>query len=93
MNLIDFIIGVLLVNAMPHFIFGITKTHFLGMFGYSSRGNILYAVVQFILSIVLYGVDHQYAELLENGYLVGGLLVMVLYFILGKPMLKYYQKK
>ena len=35
MNLIDFIIGALIANAIPHLIFGLTKTHFLGLFGYS----------------------------------------------------------
>ena len=31
MNFIDFSIAVLLANAMPHFIFGITKVRFLGL--------------------------------------------------------------
>ncbi len=29
MKIIDFIMGGLLMNAMPHFVFGITKTKFL----------------------------------------------------------------
>ncbi len=41
MNIVDFIIGALLMNAMPHLIFGLTKTYFLGLFGYRPKGNIV----------------------------------------------------
>ena len=93
MNLIDFIIGGLLANAMPHLIFGLTKTHFLGLFGYSPKGNIMYAIVQFILCIILYCLNYEYKNLLENGYLVGAITVLVLYFIFGKFLVKFYGKK
>ncbi|WP_290701960.1 hypothetical protein [Lacinutrix sp.] len=93
MNLIDFIIGGLLANAMPHLIFGLTKTHFLGMFGYSPKGNIMYAVVQFVLCIILFCLNYEYKELMENGYLVGAITVLVLYFIFGKFLVKSYGKK
>lgn len=95
MNLIDFIIGGLLVNAMPHLVFGLTKTHFLGMFGYSPKGNILYAILQFVLCIGLFCVKYGYKELLENGFLIGGITVLVLYFVFGKFLVLFYgrQKK
>lgn len=93
MNLIDFIIGGLLANAMPHLIFGLTKTHFLGLFGYSPKGNIMYAIVQFILCIILFCLNYEYKNLLENGYLVGAITVLVLYFIFGKFLVKFYGKK
>ena len=93
MNLIDFIIGGLLANAMPHLIFGLTKTHFLGLFGYSPKGNIMYAIVQFILCIILFCLNYEYKELMENGYLVGAITVLVLYFIFGKFLVKFYGKK
>ncbi|WP_198520088.1 hypothetical protein [Lacinutrix sp. Bg11-31] len=80
MTLIDFIIGALLVNAMPHLIFGLTKTHFLGLFGYSPKGNISYAILQFIICLILVYFNYEFKELLENGYLVGGIAVLVLYF-------------
>ena len=53
MNLIDFIIGALIANAMPHFILGITKVRYLGLFGYSHKGNIAYGVLQFVIAIIL----------------------------------------
>nr|WP_321222898.1 hypothetical protein [uncultured Psychroserpens sp.] len=92
MNYIDFIIGALLVNAMPHLIFGLTKTHFLGLFGYSSKGNIGYAILQFMICIVLFCYKYGYEALLNNGYLIGGLTVLILYFIFGKFLVRFYGK-
>ena len=59
MNLIDFIIGALLANAMPHFIFGIAKVRYLGLFGYSHKGNKAYGVLQFVIAIVLLLVNYS----------------------------------
>ena len=93
MNLIDFIIGGLLANAMPHLIFGLTKTHFLGLFGYSPKGNVIYALVQFIFAGLLFVLNNDYKALFTNGYLIGGVSVLCLYFILGKFLIKFYGKK
>ncbi|UIR57137.1 hypothetical protein LZQ00_04815 [Sphingobacterium sp. SRCM116780] len=93
MKLIDFVIGALLINAMPHFIFGITKTHFLGLFGFSSKGNIYYALVQFILGIGLFCNQYGFSKFFENGFIIGGLTVMFLYFIFGKFLLNKFQLK
>ena len=93
MTLLDFIIGALLANAMPHLIFGLTKTHFLGMFGYSPKGNIIYASLQFVLCIFLFCYNYGYTALVENGYLVGGITVLVLYFIFGKLLVQFYGKQ
>ena len=90
MNILDFIIGALLANAMPHLIFGLTKTHFLGLFGYSPKGNITYAVLQFFICTVLFFINYGYSELLNNGYLIGGLTVLCFYFIFGKLLIKFY---
>lgn len=93
MTLIDFLIGALLANAMPHLIFGLTKTHFLGMFGYSSKGNIIYAILQLILCLALFLFNYGYKELLDNGYLLGGITVLILYFIFGKFLVKFYGRR
>ncbi len=92
MNIVDFFIGAILANAMPHFIFGITKTKFLGLFGYSPKGNITYAIVQFVISILLFGIKYDFSTLLENGFFIGGLTVLLLYFLLGKPLLTLFNK-
>lgn len=93
MNFIDFIIGALLVNAMPHLIFGLTKSHFLGMFGYSPKGNIIYAILQFVICLGLFCYNYGYSSLLKNGYLVGGLAVLVLYFVFGGILVKFYKNQ
>ena len=93
MNIIDFLIGALLVNAMPHLIFGLTKTHFLGLFGYSSKGNIMYAILQFFLCLLLFYCNYGYEKLLENGFLIGGFTVLILYFLLGKILVIFYGKQ
>lgn len=93
MNIIDFLIGALLVNAMPHLIFGLTKTHFLGLFGYSPKGNIAYAVLQFFVCCLLFYFNYSFSELFNNGYLIGGITVLCLYFIFGKFMIKFYGDK
>ena len=90
MNFIDFIIGGLLANAMPHFIFGITKTHFLGLFGFSPKGNIIYALIQFMLGLSLYFYNYGFETLLQNGFLIGGLSVLVAYFVFGKFLVGFY---
>ena len=93
MTVTEFLIGALLVNAMPHLIFGLTKTHFLGMFGYSPKGNIIYAMLQLIICLSLFLFNYGYEELLENGYLLGGITVLILYFIFGKLLSKFYGKR
>jgi NO-binding membrane sensor protein with MHYT domain len=89
----DVIIGALVVNAMPHLIFGLTKTHFLGMFGYGPKGNITYAILQFVLCIILFCSNYGFEALLENGFLVGALTVLLLYFIFGKNLVGFYGKQ
>ncbi|WP_430409622.1 hypothetical protein [Kordia sp.] len=93
MNLIDFIIGALLANAIPHLIFGLTKTHFLGLFGYSPKGNISYAILQFVIAILLFCYTYGYQEFIENGFVIGSITVLVLYFIFGKVLVKFYGKQ
>ncbi|QHI36125.1 hypothetical protein IMCC3317_14790 [Kordia antarctica] len=93
MNLLDFIIGALLANAMPHLIFGLTKTHFLGMFGFSPKGNIMYAILQFVICILLFYFNYGLNTLLENGFLLGGIAIVVLYFIFGKILVNFYGEK
>jgi len=93
MNLIDFIIGGLLMNAMPHFIFGITKTKFLGLFGFSPKGNIAYAALQFVICLMLFHITYDIKNILSNGIVVGSAAVLILYFIFGVLVLKFYNKK
>ncbi len=81
-----------MANAMPHFIFGLTKTKFLGMFGYSPKGNIIYSVLQFLVCIVLVLYTYGSKPFFENGILIGGLLVMFLFYVFGSFLLKTFNK-
>jgi len=91
--ILDFLIGVLLMNALPHFVLGITKTRFLGMFGYKPIANIWYAVVQFVLALVLFHVQYGIETILGNGIFLGAACTCLLFLIFGKSILKFYQKK
>lgn len=92
MDIIDFLIGAFLANAMPHFIFGITRTKFLGLFGYTPSGNIIYAILQFIISIILITIKYEFATILKNGFFIGAFTVLFLYFIFGKFLLHQFNK-
>ncbi|TSJ48061.1 hypothetical protein [Fluviicola chungangensis] len=91
--IIDFLTGVLLVNSLPHLLLGITKTRFLGMFGYKPKANIWYAVVQFLLALVLFHINHGIETILKNGIFLGAACTCFLFLIFGKAMMKFYRKK
>ncbi|MCS4165412.1 hypothetical protein [Sphingobacterium sp. BIGb0116] len=93
MNFIDFSIAVLLANAIPHFIFGITKVRFLGLFGYTATANICYALCQCIVGIGLFHHKYGLDKLFSNGFALGSTLVLILYFIFGSLLLVKFQKK
>ena len=93
MNLIDFIIGALIVNSLAHTIFGLTKTRYLGLFGYSPSGNIAYGVLQLVIVIVLLLLNYNYEEILQNGFVLGGLFVLLLFMLFGRFSLKLFSKK
>ncbi|AEA45873.1 hypothetical protein Fluta_3909 [Fluviicola taffensis DSM 16823] len=93
MLILDFLIGFLLVNALPHFAFGMTKTRFLGIFGYKPIANIWYAITQFALALVLFHVNHGIETILQNGIFLGAVCTCFLFLIFGKTILKFYQNK
>ena len=93
MNVIDFIIGALIVNSLAHTIFGITKTRYLGLFGYSPKGNIGYGVLQLVIVLILLFVNYSYKEILENGFVIGGLFVLLLFLFFGNFSLKLFKRK
>lgn len=91
--ILDFLIGFLLINSLPHFVLGITKTRFLGMFGYKPIANIWYAVVQFALALVLFHIQHGIETILKNGIFLGAAFTCLLFLVFGKAILKFYQKR
>lgn len=90
---IDFIIAVLIANAIPHFIFGIAKIRFLGLFGYSPTGNICYALLQLIIAVSLFSVQYGITNIYTNPFVLGGLTVLLLYFAFGRLLINKFHKK
>jgi hypothetical protein len=93
MNFIEFLIGGLIANGLVHFIVGITKVKFLGMFGYSPKGNVAYGLLQFVGAIGLILCHYSFQELLSNGLLIGALSVFVAFLIFGPFLVRFYSKK
>ncbi|MDF2515438.1 MAG: hypothetical protein K0R59_734 [Sphingobacterium sp.] len=90
---LDFFIAVLIANAIPHFIFGIARVRFLGLFGYSSKGNICYAFLQCIIAVLLYSNQYGLTTIYTNPFVIGGLTVLLLYFIFGRLLIDKFRKK
>ena len=93
MNWIDFIIGLTLINTIPHFVLGIWKGRVLSGLGFSNTGNILYGLLNFVVSISLFLYQYGLDGLLENGMYAGGLFVVLAYFAVGKLLYTYQHKK
>jgi hypothetical protein len=93
MNIIDFLIGLTLMNAMPHFILGVWKGRMFSAFGFGNTKNILYGVLNFAVSLGLfvsrYGIEH----LFRNGIYAGTLVLLIIYFLTGRFWYSIFQQK
>jgi len=84
MNIIDFIIGLTLVNTIPHFVFGVWRQRMLSGLGISPTRNLLYGLLNFSISIGLFVSTYGLGGFADHGMYVGGLFVVVAYFATGK---------
>ncbi len=84
MTIIDFFIGLTLMNAMPHFVLGIWHGRMLSGFGFGDFKNIAYGLLNFAISIGLFIYEYGLGKILENGIYVGALAVLLIYFITGR---------
>ena len=84
MNFTDFLIGLTLINTIPHFVLGIWKGRMLSAFGFGNTANIVYGLLNFIISISLFLFKYGVVGLLNNGIYLGALFVLISYFIVGK---------
>lgn len=91
--ILDFITGFLIINSLPHLVLGLTKTRFLGLFGYQPAANIWYAIVQFLLALVLFHINHGIEHIMEHGIFLGAACTCLLFLVFGKFMLKFYRDK
>ena len=66
MNWIDFFTGWFLMNAMPHFVFGVWHQRVLSLFGFGDKQNILYAAFNTSVSLGLFHWNHGIENLLDQ---------------------------
>lgn len=84
MTIMDFIIGALLMNAMPHLVLGIWKGRMFSAFGFGNRQNILYGFLCLLASISLFIYKYGFSSILDNGIYAGALTLLLIYFLTGK---------
>jgi hypothetical protein len=92
-NLIDFFIGFTLMNAMPHLLMGLFRIRFLSLFGFSHNGNLAYGSLNVFVALMLFHIQYGLNILIDNGILIGALVIIVLYLITGRYLYKVFQKK
>ena len=81
MTIVDFLIGMTLMNAMPHFVLGVWKGRMLSAFGFGDIKNILYGLLNFTISVGLFLYKYGMEKLPENGIFAGALVLLVIYFL------------
>src|SRR5690349_17350262 len=84
MDIVDFIIGLTLMNAMPHFVLGIWKGRMFSAFGFGDLQNISYGLLNAAISLGLFLYKHGPEQLLVNGIYTGALTLLVIYFLTGR---------
>lgn len=90
---IDFLIGFFLMNAMPHMLFGLLKIRFLSLFGFSSKGNIAYAVLNVVAAMALYHYEYGLNALRNDGIILGLLTLWLIYLLTTRFLHKVFQEK
>ena len=93
MNITDFIIGALLMNAMPHFVLGIWGGRMFSAFGFGNRQNIAYGLCCFGASLWLFLRKYGLETLYQNGILMGALAILVIYFLTGRFWQQLFKEK
>ena len=93
MNLIDFLIGLTLMNAMPHFILGVWKGRMFSAFGFGDTKNILYGVLNFAVSLGLFVSKYGPDQLFKNGIYAGAMVLLVIYFLTGRLWFSIFHQK
>jgi hypothetical protein len=72
MNIIDLLIGLTLMNAMPHFILGVWKGRMLSAFGFGDYKNMPYGVLNFALSLGLFVSRYGTEQLFKKWHVCWG---------------------
>lgn len=91
-TLIDFLIGFFLMNAMPHWLFGITRTRMLSAFGFTAQANIAYSFLNVAIAFSLFQFQYGLQQLFESGILLGAFAMLVIYYLTGKFFINLFQE-
>ena len=84
MDIIELVIGLTLMNAMPHFVLGTWGGRMFSIFGFGDIQNILYGVLNFAISVGLFMYKYGLEQLFQNGIYAGALVLLVIYFLTGR---------
>ena len=86
---IDFLIGFLAVNSLPHYLFGRMKIGVLSLFGYSSIGNLCYSFLCLGIAAGLFAYKYGFGTLPEHMFLCGVLSVVFSYMLVWDLVNRY----
>lgn len=92
MNIIDLLIGLTLMNAMPHYVLGVWKAKMLSGFGTGNTKNIIWGLCNFALSIGLFVYTYGFEGFVKNQMYTGALIVLVTFFFTSPFWYKHYNK-
>ena len=91
--IIDFFIGLTLVNVVPHYMMGILKIRFLSLYGFGDMQNIAYALTSTLASILLFHLNYGLGTILDHAWYVGGMFIIVSYLLLGRFLVNKFEHK
>ena len=81
---IDFLIGFLVMNAMPHMLFGLFHIRFISPLGYGSQANLGFALIYVVLALLLFLWQYGLRTRLENGMVLGAGGVLLAFAVSGR---------
>ena len=90
--LIDFLIGMGAINALPHYLFGRMKIGVLSLFGFNPRGNLFYAAFCMALSMGLFAYKYGFSSIGEHMWYAGELFVVWTYIIFWDLVNRYLRR-
>ena len=93
MDFVDFLIGLSLIHALPHFILGVWNRRFPSPFGPGSTPNIMYSLLILSFSFILFIIKYGLAELMTQGIYLGAITTIVFYSIVGPILYKRIKSK
>lgn len=92
MNFIDLLIGLTLMNAMPHYVLGSWKAKMLSGFGTGNIQNIVWGLCNFAVSVGLFIYQYGFDGFVKHQMYTGALIVLVTFLFTSPLWYKHYNK-